>query len=116
MKTIDLEDGSQLLANVTADVFGREVGVTYRADLYTPAFLRQEGLTVPAAVAAIVTEWGITRGGVPVPPTEEGVSSLPQSIVGRVWDAIGGDFSTSPKWTSGSGSISTPVEPADAAR
>lgn len=114
MQELDLS-AAHLLAPATADVFGKPVDFVYRADLYTPELLRRPDLTAQEAVLQLVTEWGLTRGGEPVPLTMEAILTLPNVIVLRIWDAIAEDFSPNPKWTAPSDSGSTAAEGADAA-
>lgn len=105
--TFDLDDGGELLAPVSIELFDRKhkVDFVYRAHLYTPAFLA-EGHTISEALIAMVQSWGLMRKGEPVPLTPEGLATVPLAVMQAVWNGIREDFDPNPTWSGGSVSTS----------
>lgn len=103
-----------LIAECTADVFGRKLDFLYRADRFT-ADLVKSNLSVQEALIKLVTNWGLKREGRMVPLTPEGLATVPTSLLFCVWNAIVDDYEPSPKWRSLSPCTSLPAGGADTA-
>jgi hypothetical protein len=90
LATVDLPD--LLEAEVAVELLGEKFPVVYRVNAYTPAFVRT-GQSISAALATLVSSWGLTKGGEPIPLTVEHLEEhVPLAVQRIVYNAIQDDF------------------------
>lgn len=82
-----------------------EVKITYRPGRFNESFeARLTEITVPQAIAEVVTSWGFTDAGKPVPVTAEAAAALPEFARLAIWQKLREDQVPNRRASSGTAS------------